>query len=266
MGDHEVPQGCLSIPLPRCIRNLVEVSPVPVYHPSDKDVLDLITGFGRNYCANENEIQQACDLAAGYSDLVVILQRPAPHHDYSVDFEKFVADCPTLDAVDDLIRFATKGKRSIQTVSVFDVYSFKPGLDDERPSDEDCYSLLEKILKAKKPKVVICCWRDVANRCNNPFVRQFIGGGVGLQSIRDKVTIEGLDFVAIRSFHPSTALRYNKYNADYRTLLIYHFIAAFTELSHQIQEPPWIKQINKRSKSSMEYVIIQESAKITNIL
>lgn len=247
----EDPQGCLDIPLPHCIWKLVEIPPASVSLPSDRDVLDLIIKFGQKYGRNENEIQKACDLAAGHSDLVVILERPAPRQNYSVDFGKFVSDCPTLDAVDDLIRFATKGERSIESVSVFDAYSFKPGVDDECPLDEECHSLLEEMVKVKRPKVVICCWGSGKYRCRNPFVRRLIGGGVGLHSIHDKVNTGGWDFVAIRSFHPSTALCYNKYNADYRVLLIYHFIAAFTELSYRIGEPLWLWQINNRSKEAM---------------
>lgn len=203
MGVYD--QGCLNIPLPRCIGELVKAPPVPVSHPGDGNVLDLLIEFGRKYNRDINEIRQACDLAEGYSDLVIVLQRPAPRHNYSVDFEKFVADCPTLDAVDKLIRYATKGTRSIETVSVFDAYSFKPGLTAAWPSDDDCHLLLEQMLKFKKPRVVMCCWNKGAATCSNEFVGQFVGGGVGNPSIRDEIDIEGCSSVAIRCFHPATA-------------------------------------------------------------
>jgi hypothetical protein len=213
-------------------------------------VLNLIRKFGERYNRGVDEIRQACDLATGCSDVVVILERPAPSQDYSVNFQTFVADCPTLDAVDKLIRFATQATRSIQDVSVFDAYSFKPMSYTNWPSDEECLSLLEQMLKAKKPQVVICCWSKMEAACDNQFVRQFIGGGVGRQGIRVDVDNEWKPCVAIRSFHPSTAVRYNKCNADYRALLIYHFIAAFLELCDKTEEPPWLEKSNTESKNS----------------
>lgn len=255
MDIPDVPRRCLNILLPRCIRRLVEEPPAPLpIRSRDIQVLDLITNFKEKYknIISEDEIKQARNLASGHSDIVVILERPAPNHDYSVDSEKFIIDCPTLKAVDELIKLATKGKRSIQSVSVFDAHSFKPNGKEMVPTDEDCYLLLEEMLKAKRPKVVICCWGNWKKRCSNPFVYRFLGGGIGRQKIHDEVNIEDWDCVAIRSFHPSVALRYKKYDADFRALLAYHFIAAFTELSHRIEEPYWLLEIANRSKSSWE--------------
>ncbi|OBT38976.1 hypothetical protein VE00_10738 [Pseudogymnoascus sp. WSF 3629] len=245
-------QGCLNVPLPRCIRELVTAPPVPISHPGDGDVLDLLKEFGRKYNRDINEIRQACNLATGYSDLVVILQRPAPRHDYSVDFEKFVADCPTLDAVNKLIKYTTGGTRSIEMVSVFDAYSFKPGVKTMSPSDDECHLLLVKMLKAKGPKAVLCCWSKGDATYSNEFITQLIGGRVGNPSIRDGIYIEGWESVAIRSFHPATAMCYNPYNADYQALLTYHFIAAFSELRYRFQEPWWLEKINARSKHAIK--------------
>jgi hypothetical protein len=93
--------------------------------------------------------------------------------------------------VDELIRFSTKGARSIHTVTILDAFSFKHYTTQVKPSDEECHLLLEKILKAKKPKVVLCCWKDKEEiKCNNEFVAQFMSRGVGWQSIRDEALIE----------------------------------------------------------------------------
>lgn len=180
----DAPLGCLNIPLPLCIRKLVKVPPVTVSQPKDIDALDLISELGQKYNIDGNEILQARNLARGCSDIVVILERPAPNHDYSLSFENFVAACPTLNAVDKLIKFATNKTRSIKTVSVFDALSLQPNEGDGRPSNAECYSLLEKMLKTKKPKVVICCWSDTTARCYNKLVGRFKGGGVGHQLIR----------------------------------------------------------------------------------
>jgi hypothetical protein len=108
------------------------------------------------------------------------------------------------------------------------------------------------MLKAKRPKVVICCWNRGKATCYNQFVEQFIGGGVGRQPTCVDVDTEWGPCVAIKSFHPATAVCYNPYNADYRALLIYHFIAAFLQLRGITKEPEWLEQINTRSKLSMK--------------
>ncbi|KFY05751.1 hypothetical protein V492_08317 [Pseudogymnoascus sp. VKM F-4246] len=203
--------------------------------------------FGRKFNRNENEIVQACNLAAGYSDVVVILERPAKHHDYDLDFDEFVTTCDTLNAVDKFIKFATNETRSIENVSVFDALSFKPFASATRPSNDECYSLLENMLKTKKPKVVICCWSDRSAKCNNDFVKHFLGGGFQRQSRWVTVNTEWDPSLAVvRSFHPSTAVNFKKYNPDYQILLIYHFIAAFSKLGQSIQEPLWLEDISSR--------------------
>jgi hypothetical protein len=186
------------------------------------------------------------------SGLIVVLERPGPRQKYFLSFEQFVFDCHPLKAVDDLIRFATKGARSIYTVTVVDAYTFKPDKSQARPSDEECHLLLEKILKTKKPKAVLCCWQAGGDaRCNNKYVEQFMSRGVGCQPIRADGPIENHATVIIRSFHPATAVKYNTCNMDYPFLLIYHFIAAFAELSGLTQDPQWLVEISLRAQQSI---------------
>lgn len=95
----------------------------------DAKALDLISEFGLQLRCPENEIKQACHLASGGSDMVVILERPRPpstEHNYSASFDQFVKSSPTLFAVDRLIRYGSKGARSIHTVTVLDAFIFKP--------------------------------------------------------------------------------------------------------------------------------------------
>ncbi|KFY19383.1 hypothetical protein V493_07984 [Pseudogymnoascus sp. VKM F-4281 (FW-2241)] len=253
MGKIEAPIGCLNIPLPLCIRRLVKEPPVPVSRPGDEDVLNMIRKFGEKYDRHENEIRQACYLADGYSDIVVILKQPARNHDYSVDSKKFVAYCPTLNAVDKFIQFATNKTRSIENVSVFDSLSFRPNDDNGTPPDDECYLLVENMLKAKRPKVVICSWKDDNATCNNDFIKRFLGGGFKEQPLLVRVPAEWkAPVVIVRSFHPSAAINYRKYNPDYQVLLIYHFIAAFSELGQRIQEPLWLADINTRCRADIK--------------
>jgi hypothetical protein len=94
----------------------------------------------------------------GWLTLIIILERPKGIHarSYGVKFEKFVADCNTLWAVDELIRLAAKGARSIHTVTVLDAFSYKPSKNTSI-LDERCHQLLGQVLRIKKPKVILCC-------------------------------------------------------------------------------------------------------------
>ena len=136
-----------------------------------------------------DEIDHACNLASGPSDIIVILERPKTRasHNYGHPFPQFVGDCKTLWAVDELIRFATNGARSIHTVTVLDAFSFKPN-DNSRIPDARCHQLLAEILRAKKPKVVIRCHRD---EYKDPWMKQFELPGEDYKFVRTEFRAGG---------------------------------------------------------------------------
>ena len=211
---------------------------------NDHEVLKTIRVFGEGLDRPKQEIEQACNLASGPADVVVILERPHQNQKYNIPFEQFVADCETLKVVDDLLRFATKGARSIHTVTVLDAFTFKPLESQHRPSDDECHKLLEEILRMKKPQVVLCCWKGERD-CANSYVSHFRSRGVDVQPLRSKVSIDGQLAIAIQSFHPAKALRWEKYVAEYR-ILIHHFISAFAELGEPIKMPICLESVRKR--------------------
>lgn len=173
--------SCLDIPVPRYVQHLLREPPVCMPRGEDAKVLDLIREFGLQLRCPENEIKQACHLASGGSDVMVILERPRPpskKNNYSASFNEFVKSSPTLSAVDELIRYSSKGARSSHTVTVVDGFTFKINKHGEKPLDNACYDLLEKLLKLKQAKVVLCCWQE-EGRCSNPFVHLFKSLGVG---------------------------------------------------------------------------------------
>ncbi len=221
---------------------LPSAPPVALGNTNDHEVLELLRRFGRRLHRPEDEIEQACNLASGPADLVVILERPAPTQKYRVSFEQFVTDCKTLKAVDDLIKFATRGARSIYTVTVLDAFSFKPLKEQTEPSDEKCQDLIEEILRLKKPRVLLCCSKG---GCTNHWVDQFSSGRVGSLPLRFETVIEDQPAVIVPSFHPATAVCHNRCNANYRVLLLYHFVSAFAELNIPITLPEWIETISQ---------------------
>ncbi|KPA35189.1 hypothetical protein FLAG1_12139, partial [Fusarium langsethiae] len=236
---------CLDIPVPRCAQKLIIEPPVCLPDVQDIKVVNLIRNFGKEFERPKDEIEQACHLASGQSDLIILLERPHKSQTYRGTFSDFVKRCETLKRVDELIRFGSNGARSIHTVTVVDAFSFKPQDSTPIPS-ERCHQLIEEILKVKKPKVVLCCWKQA---CEQPFVAQFRSYGVGTWPFRDRVDIKGFSTIVIRSFHPAAAVCYDRSGkACCRMLLICHFVLAFAELAGSTTIPEWIKTVCEDSR------------------
>lgn len=87
---------CLGIEITKCLQDVCRQPPVCGPKKADAEILDRITAFGERYGRDQDEITKACDLASGPSDVVIILERPHKHQNYSVSFEDFVRSCPTL--------------------------------------------------------------------------------------------------------------------------------------------------------------------------
>lgn len=232
----------LDIPIPQCVQ--ARPRPPPVCLPSQGDVLaiNLLTKFGHDLRTDKNEINQACNLAAGLSDVVIIIERPH-NGNYNTSFDKLVEDCMSLRAVDDLIRFASKGARSIHTVTVLDAFSYQP-LKDVTTFDGRCHQLLADMLKVKKPKVVIRCHTGTYQ---NEWMRRFELPAKNYKLVRRNVGFDdGHRTIVFQSFHPSCAVNYaQRIRPEYRALLIHHFVAAFAELHGQSQLPRFAERIRE---------------------
>lgn len=159
--------ACLDIPLARCMQALPSAPPIALGNTNDHEVLEILERFGRRLHRPKKEIEQACNLALGPADLVVILERPAPKQNYSVSFEQFVTDCKILKAVNDLIKFATRDARSIYIVTVLNAFSFKPFKDQAVLFDEECQNLIAKVIGLKRSRMLLCCW---SGTCTNPWM------------------------------------------------------------------------------------------------
>ncbi len=230
---------CLDIPVPGCVQELLREPPVCFPREEDGRIVDCIKNLGTEFGRPEDEIKQACNLASGLSDLIIILERPRKGQKYDVAFDQFVRECPTLKAVDELIKFSTKGARSIHTVTLLDAFPFSPNESVSIPV-ERCHRLIEEILKLKRPKVVVCCWKGV---CENLFISQFQSVGVGTWPLRSQLDIGISSTTLIRSFHPAAAICYRQRSPYTRLLLICHFVLAFAELTGSRTPPEWIKTV-----------------------
>ncbi|RHZ55576.1 hypothetical protein CDV55_100853 [Aspergillus turcosus] len=205
--DSQSFQTCLGIPVPQSVRELVQAPPIRFPTRGDQEAIEILEDFGRSLKREDDEINQACSLATGFSDIVVILERPRDRksHKFDVSFEEFVQSSETLKAVDELIRFASKGARSIYTVTVLNAFSYQPHKSNTE-QDQRCHEVLAQMLRAKKPKVVIRCHRD---EYKDEWLKRIELPAREYRLERGNVELtEGHTTVVLQSFHPSRAMNY----------------------------------------------------------
>lgn len=231
----------LDIPVPKSVRRMLTVPPVCLSKVEDLHILDLIKELGQEFDCCQDEIRQTLNLASGPSDLIIILERPLDSPNYTLTTEEFIRKSPTLNAVDELIKFSTKGTRSIYTVSVLNAFMFIP---EKRPTalDQRCHQLLGRIIRLKRPKVLLVChtkgYRDLSMQefhvpCNGDYK-------MGYKSIWIDTETE---INIVQSFHPSRAVNYTPCNPEYKALLLHHFMAAFSLLHGRYDEPSVIETL-----------------------
>lgn len=240
----QTPHTCLGIPTPKSVTELVSAPSICLPSCGDQVSLEIIQELGQCFHRQRDEIAQACNLAAGFSDIVIILERPRDRkdHTFDVSFDKFVQDCETLKAIDELIRFATRGARSIYTVTVLNAFFFQPDKYNTQ-QDEECHEALARIFKAKRPKVVLRCHRE---EYMNEWLKRIELPGNEYRLQRKEVKIdEEHTTIILQSFHPSCAVNNTVCRPEFRALLIYHFIAAFSELRSEFSLPESAEKIRE---------------------
>lgn len=120
------------------------------------------------------------------------------------------------------------------------------------------------MLREKKPKVVIRCHRD-------EYKDEWLKSRLELPAEdyrlerSDIELTEGHTTVVLQSFHPSVAVNYEDRKPEYRTLLIYHFVVAFSELGSALSLPASAEQIRKLL-SIKPFILWQEADHISKAI
>ncbi|EWY79977.1 hypothetical protein FOYG_16917 [Fusarium oxysporum NRRL 32931] len=79
------------IPIPRCVQKLIFEPPVCLPNVQGIQAPNLVRNFGKAFGRRRHEIEQACNLASGQSDLVILLERPHKSQTYCGTFGEFVS-------------------------------------------------------------------------------------------------------------------------------------------------------------------------------
>jgi len=134
---------------------LSNAPPIALGNTNDHEILKILERFERRLHQPRKEIEQTCNLVSRPTNLVVILKPLASKQNYSVSFKQFVTNCKTLKVVNDLIKFATRDARSIYTMILLDVFSFKSFKDQVVSFDEKCQDLIAKVIGLKRSQVLL---------------------------------------------------------------------------------------------------------------
>jgi hypothetical protein len=197
---------CFGIPVPHCLAGLGKAPPACILSPEDLQTVQILRDFGQELNRPKDEIAQACKLATGLSDIVVILDRPPPrlYQAFGASFGKFVQSYQPLAGVDELLRLGSNSARSIHSVTVLYAYSYQPVTGDLE-LDRRCEEVLARLLQVKRPKVIIHCRNG---DYSDPWMTRFNFPDRPIYQLqRDTVEIaEDRQTVVISSFPPLVRL------------------------------------------------------------
>ncbi|KAL3470290.1 hypothetical protein BJX99DRAFT_264348 [Aspergillus californicus] len=227
--------------IPRCMERLRERSAFCTLLESDHIAMQRLENFGRSLKHSPEHIRLVCDLASGFSDIVVLVKYSlgALVHHPDQSFDDFVDNSVKLRFIDRLIRFATKDSRSIHTVTVVHPLLFpgsSPTVTDQRREEA-----LAEFLQTKKAKVILHCvagseyvtpWMKERFRWpDEAYPYQLSRRDVSLTTTNDYWA------TVIPVFCPSQAMEYQKYRLELRILLMYKFLMAFRVLRGKHDTP-----------------------------
>lgn len=197
-----------------------------------QSIRDKINHLGKLYRRSVAEIEKTYRLALGASDIAIVLEHPPdPNtHDFSVSFEEFVQSSQTLSTVNELIRFATRGTRDINNVSV--LYAF-PFVSSRAPVPPKILGtsqqVVNQILKRLKPRLVLQCHTAEYN-FNYQLKRDLQVQSKDYRLAQRETIFDGQPMIVLQSFDISIAIHDTKLRPEFRVLMLYHFLASFSGL------------------------------------
>ena len=177
--------------------------------------------------------------------IAVILQHPDPSQEYGDGFAVEEVRCRTLAAVKELVQLGSGYTMDTESVTVLDCMPFMTDDFDESDIHKESQETALKALEAKKPDVVISCFRT---KTANSFMRRLQANGVGVEP-RESTLFppESIySFTKISAFHPGFAMNYMKTESCFRRLLALQFVKAFGVWRGAWNEEQWMDDLRKQ--------------------
>lgn len=184
--------------------------------------------------------------------VLVVLQRPYSKQETSDGFSEGKRNCPSINAVSELVSAVNNAKLCFDDISLFDAIP----LWDETLTSKDHKHLIDEaqkafdiMVRAKDPEIIICCFQT---ETSNTLVENLQSRGVGLSFNPDnpasKLTEFGLSSIRVNAFHPSYAINRYPMFCCLKQLLVLEFTKAFALWRQNWAEKPWMKLLRDECK------------------
>ncbi|RFU24362.1 hypothetical protein B7463_g11975, partial [Scytalidium lignicola] len=188
---------------------------------------------------NISELSFGLDLAGPDTTggILVLLQQPWKYQTYENGFTADVDNCPTLEAIRQLVSVASNQLSGLDNMSVFDMLPFLTEEYEDTEIFRAAHETLVRMVKDKAPDVVICCAQGSSHL---QFVRDIQSLGPGKRFPIQKLEDGTPSFLRVNAFHPSYAVNYNSSYSCFRRLLILEFVKCFSLQQSQWSEEKWM--------------------------
>ncbi|KAL5336028.1 hypothetical protein BJX70DRAFT_400966 [Aspergillus crustosus] len=247
---------CIDIPVDHRLVDIIKHMDIPKYNNKSTH-LDILRRWGESlYHIQESgektpmpntKLHHAVELAkpATKGGVLVALLEPPQSQTFEEGFTADLHSCRTTSAVSDLIETATGGQLSVDDVSIFDMLPYCPdGTNDE--TLKQAQSVFCEMVQAKKPDVVLCCYRNRSGIGCELLVRRLDSQGVGKIFETPHFVLEDR-FVTqrVNAFHPSYAVNMQPTYSCFRRLLLAEFVRAFSLVSGEDIREGWLANLRK---------------------
>lgn len=239
--DHRIQLLCTPHALPR----------KPICNVAYATRIDEITQFVKKHIRpntwshHEEKVTRELAQPRGSAQIVVLLLQPANNHPFEQGKLATIASSPSLSALNRAFTVCSRGSISLSDVTVLD------SLPHIRPLDRIDVSLrttLRKLVlravRDRKPKVVLCAWKDSTDQASAIPLGDLMSVGVGKVFTRNTFTdVQGRTTIRVNAFHPSYAVNYHPTASILRQLLLLEINQTIWHLNGQWREEAWMTQL-----------------------
>lgn len=242
---------CLGVPIDHRLRPAIRGGRRIGADKGYSEHIRLLHTFGSSLTVDQSEYPM-CDLSFGLEmarpevkgGVLIVLERPHSNQDNSNGFMEGKRNCPTINAVSDLVSAVNNAKLNFENVSLFDAIPF---LDEtvvgshNQDIIDDAQNVFEAMVKAKDPDVILCCFKA---ETRNPLVEKLQSRGLGKSFSPDDdqtLTRFGFSSTRVNAFHPSYAINYYPIHCCFKQLLVLEFTKAFALWRQSWTEESWME-------------------------
>ncbi|OAL42718.1 hypothetical protein IQ07DRAFT_668990 [Pyrenochaeta sp. DS3sAY3a] len=268
----EQPQStvCLDIAIDHRLR--------PLFRPlntacdsSQGDHVRLVRRLGHDLLRDgkkirSDEIKMAVYLAmpSTTGGICFVLQQPANNHPYHLGVDTVVESSPTLRAL------------LLEAWNTVSCNSSKPSILDRLPFirsqdgiDSNLQHLVQErsfaMIKAKRPKVVVCMWKRKSHDEDVGSMRTVEGIGLGRTFASCHQELEpGFHTQLVNAFHPSYAVNYNPHESCFRQLLLLEMTQACGLYADRWHNKCWMDDMREQCKRRAS-ALRQEKITMTSV-